>query len=396
MCIVPQGKLVGGTFKKTPLCSREGETGCVISWTSFREKNVPPDGRDLRNFRPARDDRRLRQSGPARRDATGCRSTATGTRARAIPVPGGPIAWSTEGPPPTPYLRTEGLVSAKCINDGAARLFVDPHQRRSRDKRTDRIGGEVAVMGMFLPGWGMHLADVAEAQGDLIREVGDRRIACGSTQIRPLSSRCGPRHALSRRLCRQRASLRADGLFRGHRRLRHRLLCQLSEVHGAGPIRHDPRGRSRPGGGATGRAAAPMRWSRSTSAIASPARLGDDLLVVSTVEQVRASSVDIHQRVMRGRELLTDARVTAAFLDGEGRPRRQPRDWVEKFRDITRMRMIARLSLLLPRYRWRCAARRAARSESGGGHRHAAADHARRQGHRRRQSRRGRLAGVAS
>ena len=25
---------------------------------------------------------------------------------------------------------------------------------------------------MFLPGWGMHLADIAEAQGDLIREVG--------------------------------------------------------------------------------------------------------------------------------------------------------------------------------------------------------------------------------
>ena len=29
--LVPQGKLVGGTFKKTPLCSRPGETGCVIS-----------------------------------------------------------------------------------------------------------------------------------------------------------------------------------------------------------------------------------------------------------------------------------------------------------------------------------------------------------------------------
>jgi len=66
-----------------------------------------------------------------------------------------------------------------------------------------------------------------------------------------------------------------------------------------------------------------------------PARLGDDLLVVSTVEQVRASSVDIHQRVMRGPELLTDARVTAAFLDGEGRPRRQPSEWVEKFKAIT-------------------------------------------------------------
>ncbi|MFL6721129.1 MAG: YbgC/FadM family acyl-CoA thioesterase [Sphingomonas sp.] len=66
-----------------------------------------------------------------------------------------------------------------------------------------------------------------------------------------------------------------------------------------------------------------------------PGRLGEDLLVVSRVEQVRASSVDIQQRVMRGAEVLTDARVTAAFLDGEGRPRRQPSEWVEKFRAIT-------------------------------------------------------------
>jgi acyl-CoA thioester hydrolase len=65
-----------------------------------------------------------------------------------------------------------------------------------------------------------------------------------------------------------------------------------------------------------------------------PARLGDDLQVVSTVEQLRASSVHIHQRVMRGNELLADASVTAAFLDREGRPRRQPRDWVEEFRKI--------------------------------------------------------------
>jgi acyl-CoA thioester hydrolase len=66
-----------------------------------------------------------------------------------------------------------------------------------------------------------------------------------------------------------------------------------------------------------------------------PARLSDDLLIVSTVDQVRASSVLIHQRVMRGEEQHTDARVTAAFLDGEGRPRRQPKNWVEKFNAIT-------------------------------------------------------------
>ena len=65
-----------------------------------------------------------------------------------------------------------------------------------------------------------------------------------------------------------------------------------------------------------------------------PARLGEDLVVVSTVEAVRAASVDIHQRVMRGQEILSDARVTAAFLDRDGRPQRQPRDWVERFNTI--------------------------------------------------------------
>jgi acyl-CoA thioester hydrolase len=67
-----------------------------------------------------------------------------------------------------------------------------------------------------------------------------------------------------------------------------------------------------------------------------PARLGDDLLVVSTVEAVRAASVLIHQRVMRGAEWLTDGRVTAAFLDASGRPRRQPREWVDRFATIAK------------------------------------------------------------
>ena len=66
-----------------------------------------------------------------------------------------------------------------------------------------------------------------------------------------------------------------------------------------------------------------------------PAKLGDDLLVVSTVQQVRAASVIIHQRVMRGSELLSDAHVTAAFLDHRDRPKRQPREWVEKFKAIS-------------------------------------------------------------
>ena len=60
------------------------------------------------------------------------------------------------------------------------------------------------------------------------------------------------------------------------------------------------------------------------------ARLDDDLLVLSTIEDVRAASCVIHQRVMRGHDILADAMITAAFLR-DGRPARQPRGWVETF-----------------------------------------------------------------
>ena len=170
--LVPQAKLVGGTFKKTQLCSREGETGCVITWTSFREKNVPPIGAIFGIAdRPGMTVGCVNPARPGSRDWVPLDSYWY--THSSYPVPGGPITWSTEGPPSTPYVRTEGLVSAKCINDGPRGYLWIRTNADSKDKRTDRIGGEVAVMGMFLPGWGMHLSDVPEAQGDLIRQVGE-------------------------------------------------------------------------------------------------------------------------------------------------------------------------------------------------------------------------------
>ena len=62
-----------------------------------------------------------------------------------------------------------------------------------------------------------------------------------------------------------------------------------------------------------------------------PARLDDALVVLSQVIEVRAASCVIHQRVMRGSHLLADAMITAAFLSGEGRPKRQPLAWMETF-----------------------------------------------------------------
>ena len=170
--LVPQGKLVGGTFNKTPLCSREGETGCVISWTSFREKNVPPVGAIFGiSDMPGMTVGCVNPAKPGAKDWVPLDSYWYSRS--TYQVPDGPITWSTEGAPPSPYLRTEGLVSAKCINDAERGYLWIRTNADPKDKRTDRIGGEVAILGMFIPGWGMHLSDMSEAQGDLIRQVGE-------------------------------------------------------------------------------------------------------------------------------------------------------------------------------------------------------------------------------
>ncbi|NCP12020.1 MAG: tol-pal system-associated acyl-CoA thioesterase [Sphingomonadales bacterium] len=65
-----------------------------------------------------------------------------------------------------------------------------------------------------------------------------------------------------------------------------------------------------------------------------PARLDDDLIVTSTVENVRGASCVIHQVIRRGRTVLTEGRVTAALLDPQGRPRRQPQQWIAAFEAI--------------------------------------------------------------
>jgi hypothetical protein len=61
---VPKGKLVGGTFQTTPLCSADAQRGCVITWNTFAKgyeppaswgtTNVPvPPGQDMACVNPA-------------------------------------------------------------------------------------------------------------------------------------------------------------------------------------------------------------------------------------------------------------------------------------------------------------------------------------------------------
>lgn len=65
-----------------------------------------------------------------------------------------------------------------------------------------------------------------------------------------------------------------------------------------------------------------------------PAKLDDMLVVASRIATVGGSSIGIHQRVMRGSDLVAEADVTAVFVTPGGRPRRPPADWTETFRRL--------------------------------------------------------------
>lgn len=55
-----------------------------------------------------------------------------------------------------------------------------------------------------------------------------------------------------------------------------------------------------------------------------PARIDDLLEVVTRVRDVRGATIDLHQTIRRGEEVLTEATVSVVFINREGRARRIP------------------------------------------------------------------------
>lgn len=62
-----------------------------------------------------------------------------------------------------------------------------------------------------------------------------------------------------------------------------------------------------------------------------PARLDDALLVETTTAQLRAASIRMAQRILRGPDLLAEVAVRVGFVSPDGRPKRQPLAWRDAF-----------------------------------------------------------------
>ncbi|MFW6087008.1 MAG: DUF3089 domain-containing protein [Myxococcota bacterium] len=163
---VPEGEDVGGSLQSTPLCRESNETGCVVTYASYRETE-PPGAEGL-----------FGATGEAGTRA-GCTNPAMLAGGAAITepyfpreLPGvfesfvesgpGPFADPEDDTVTTPFFVMPDFIEAECVQQDdydylEIRVLDDPE-----DPRADDIGGD------FMAGWGLHVIDAHLAMGDLI------------------------------------------------------------------------------------------------------------------------------------------------------------------------------------------------------------------------------------
>jgi hypothetical protein len=166
---VPKGTDVGGSFQHVPLCHSASQTGCVITYASYRS-TVPPPADTL--FGKVTEPNQVAAcTNPA---ALGGGSgelhaylSATGTTI----IGRSPLKpWVTpEKAIDTPWVSVPGLLTAQCkANDNASGYLEITVHGDPADPRADDIGGDFGVGNQVLANWGLHLIDVDLAAGNLV------------------------------------------------------------------------------------------------------------------------------------------------------------------------------------------------------------------------------------
>src|SRR5262249_188164 len=166
---VPKGKDVGGAFQHMPLCHSASQTGCVITYASFRATAPPPadsrfgkvtgEGMEAACVNPA-----------ALGGGSGELHAYLGAKSSGIlTTESTPGPWVKSGAAiNTPFVSVPGMLTAECVsNDSGSYLAVTVHADPNGPRASD-IGGDVVVNGQVRREWGLHLIDVNLAQGNLL------------------------------------------------------------------------------------------------------------------------------------------------------------------------------------------------------------------------------------
>jgi len=167
---VPAGKDVGGSFKNMPLCHSATQTGCIISFASFRS-TVPPPANSRFGKVPG-DSMMSACTNPAalkggRADLHAYLSAARAANSSAEPAP-----WVTPSQPiDTPFVSVPGLLSAECVANEHGSYLEITVRGNPNDPRADDIVGDVMAGGQVQADWGLHLIDANLTMGDLLSVV---------------------------------------------------------------------------------------------------------------------------------------------------------------------------------------------------------------------------------
>ena len=168
---LPAGKDMGATFRNIPICKSDRQTGCVITYSSFRD-TIPPPANAL--FGRNGDGTVTACTNPANLKTGKGNPQSYFAAARAVdPTTGDAQGWVTPFKPiGTPFVSAPGFVTTTCINDGGFSYLSVHINADPKDGRTDTLSGDVMSGSKVNAMWGLHLIDMNLSMGDLVDLVG--------------------------------------------------------------------------------------------------------------------------------------------------------------------------------------------------------------------------------
>jgi hypothetical protein len=178
---VPKDKDVGGSFQHVPLCHSASQTGCVITYASFRS-TIPPPANTLFGKVPEANMVAACTNPAALAGGSGDLHAYLSGDGRTITGTTKPKPWVVpEQPVDTPFVSVPGLLTAKCTsNENASGYLEVTVNGNPSDPRVDDIVGDIGVGTNVLANWGLHLVDINLSMGNLVDIVGQQAKAYGS------------------------------------------------------------------------------------------------------------------------------------------------------------------------------------------------------------------------
>lgn len=168
---VPKGKDVGGAFQHMSLCRKADQTGCVVSYVSFRE-TVPPPANTRFGKVPGDNMVAACVNPAALGGGEGELHAYLSARGRSITQSMEQKPWTTpEQPIETPFVSVPGLLTGECIEDERGSYLSVKVNADPKDPRVDELSGDVVNNGQVLTDWGLHLIDMNVAMGNLLDVV---------------------------------------------------------------------------------------------------------------------------------------------------------------------------------------------------------------------------------